>query len=554
VRELASPTTRSFTDPLAVWTLSKIRLDGRPFSFEGHEYLRAIYDDTAPHVVLSKAAQIGGTTWAILRSIHACLLGLNVIYFFPTRTDVLEFSKSRVSPMLLENPFLSRLMTDTDTAGLKRIGEAHLYLRGMQSTVGMKSVPADMVVFDELDETSPAAKAMARERLAHSDYKRVIELSNPSLPDYGIDEGYQKSDQRHWTLKCPACGRWTAPVKAFPTKLGEAVDIIRPRPDGSHYLACPGCGGELDLASGEWVADFPERQIHGYRISQLFSSKVDPGEILEEYRTTRFPDRFYNLKIGVPWADLERRLDEATVLSLCGDELMQEKAQAGSYAMGVDTGKLLHVVILKNAYRDEGYLLVHLAICRDFEELDGLMKAFYVTRCVIDGLPETHAARAFAQRHEGQVFLSFFNENQRGVPKWDEEGQIVQVNRTEALDASRAAVREKKLVLPRRSPLVETFARHMAADAKVLEEDESTGIQKYRYIKTGENHFSLAFTYAWLAREDPPPTFSPDDFVVVTRHSSWLDDPLVWHSLGEEPDQQPRWRSFARSSSSDGWV
>jgi hypothetical protein len=47
--------------------------------------------------------------------------------------------------------------------------------------------------------------------------------------------------------------------------------------------------------------------------------------------------------------------------------------------------------------------------------------------------------------------------------------------------------------------LIETFAKHMAADAKVLDEDADTGTKKYRYIRTGENHFSLAFTYAWLA-------------------------------------------------------
>lgn len=29
---------------------------------------------------------------------------------------------------------------------------------------------------------------LAKEGPAHSEYKRVIELSNPSLPDYGIDE------------------------------------------------------------------------------------------------------------------------------------------------------------------------------------------------------------------------------------------------------------------------------------------------------------------------------------------------------------------------------
>src|ERR1041384_359002 len=111
--ELAAAKTRSLSDPLAAWALKRIRLDGRPLSFEGHDYLRAIYDDASPHVVPSKAAQIGGTTWAILRSIHACMGGLNVMYFFPTRTDVLEFSKSRVSPLLMDNPFLLRLMKDT---------------------------------------------------------------------------------------------------------------------------------------------------------------------------------------------------------------------------------------------------------------------------------------------------------------------------------------------------------------------------------------------------------------------------------------------------------
>ena len=165
VAELARPETRAVAEPLAVWAGKRIRLDGRPFSFEGHEYLREIYDDTAQHVVLSKAAQIGGTTWALLRTIHACAMGLNVGYYFPTRTDVLEFSKSRVGPLLDENPPLRRLVRDTDTAGLKRIADAHVYFRGMQSTVGMKSIPVDMLVFDELDEAPPESKTLARERL-----------------------------------------------------------------------------------------------------------------------------------------------------------------------------------------------------------------------------------------------------------------------------------------------------------------------------------------------------------------------------------------------------
>ena len=127
------------------------------------------------------------------------------------------------------------------------------------------------------------------------------------------------------------------------------------------------------------------------------------------------------------------------------------------------------------------------------------MKCFPVECWVIDGLQEIHATRVFAERHHGQAFLSFFNEHQREEAKWVDQARTLQVNRTEALDASRAAVREGKVTLPRRQPIVEQFAHHMAADAKVLDEDEETGAKKYRYIRTGEDHFSLAFTYAWMA-------------------------------------------------------
>lgn len=499
-QELAAPATRATSDPLAVWVLKKIRLDGIPFSFQGHEYLRGIFDDTASHIVLSKAAQIGGTTYAILRAIHACGVGLNVGYYFPTKTDVLEFSKSRVSPLLADNPFLARLMTETDTAGLKRIGEAYLYLRGMQSTVGMKSIPVDMLVFDELDEAPADAKALAKERLSHSNYRRILELSNPSLPDYGIDAQYQLSDQRHWTLRCPACGTWTALDKEFPEKMHQEVRIILPRPGGGFYRACPKCSAELDLDAGEWVADYPGRPVHGYRISQLFSDRVDPGEILHEYRTTRYPGRFFNMKIGIAWADLEHRLDVASVMALESDLLARPRDQM-LYAMGVDTGKELHVVVMrKHWFNDtEPWEVVHLQKCYEFGELDGIMARFEINRCVIDGLPETHPTREFANRNRPHVYLNFFNERQRGKANWDKKGYKVEVNRTEALDMSRALIREKRVLLPRGNPLLDEFARHLCADAKVLEEDEETGSQRYRYARLGANHFSMAFTYAAMA-------------------------------------------------------
>jgi hypothetical protein len=236
----------------------------------------------------------------------------------------------------------------------------------------------------------------------------------------------------------------------------------------------------------------------------LISSKVDPGEIMEEYRTTRYPERFYNLKIGIPWADLDRRLDAATVLAQCGDAPLLESAELAC-VMGVDTGKALHVVILQEVEPHDGkHRLVHLCECHEFSGLDALMKRFRVDLCVIDSLPETFATREFAKAHRGVVYMSQFVESQRGEPKWDSHTSMVAVNRTDALDASRAALRQGKVILPRRQPILEEFATHVSADAKMLDEDEETGIKKYRYVKTGTNHYSFAFTYAWMAATGCP--------------------------------------------------
>ncbi|MCI0410685.1 MAG: hypothetical protein L0191_19355 [Acidobacteria bacterium] len=64
--------------------------------------------------------------------------------------------------------------------------------------------------------------------------------------------------------------------------------------------------------------------------------------------------------------------------------------------------------------------------------------------------------------------------------------------------AARMETRDTGSMLPRHVGLVELFTHCMADDAKAVDGDEETGIKKYRYIRTGENHFSMAYTYAWM--------------------------------------------------------
>jgi hypothetical protein len=478
---------------LGEWGVSvPIILDGRPFSFNKHEYLVTPYADDHPHMVEIKAAQMGLTTKAILRCMYAARYRgfRGILYLFPSRTDVSEFTKGRIDPLIEDNSdTLGRWLHDTDSANIKQLWNCFLYLRGMKSRTGLKSVPVDFIVFDEMDEGSPVAVDMAMERMSHSEFKEVLKLSNPTLPDYGIDKAFQETDQRFWHLKCEHCGEWTCLEETFPDCLLEI--------DGRVIRACKKCQAELNPSIGEWVAKFPGvTEKRGYSYSQLFSHYIDPGDILHQFRTTNNLTEFYNLKIGRAYVEATNRLTIQEVIALCGDE-GNASSDPGPCSMGVDQGKVLHVVIGKREWQKAGKI-VHLGEYEEWGQLDRLMKVFNVSRAVVDALPETRNARAFAERYRGKVFLSYYSEHQKSGYRWKEDDLTVFSNRTEALDASHVEVTDQRLILPRYCEMVQLFAEHLANTAKRLEQGED-GSTRYVYVKLGPDHMRHSFSYFMMA-------------------------------------------------------
>lgn len=489
-------------------------LDGNPFSFRRHEYLYEPYNDLHPRQVEMKAAQLGLTTKAGLRSIHGAITGKyprGILYLFPSKTDVTEFSKGRISILIEENPdSIKKWIRDTDNSNLKQIGTSLLYFRGMRSRVGLKSIPVDFIIFDELDEAPQTAVDKALQRMGHSEVKEWLKLSNPTLPDYGIDKAFQESDQRYWHLICPSCGHETCLEETFPSCLLELSD-------GRVIRACMKCKTELNPAIGKWIAKRPEiEDVRGYHYSQLISQFVDMKELLQDFRTTKNLQDFYNLRIGVAWVEATHRIPLEAVYALCDLYGMSEK-DGGPCSMGIDQGKDLHVVIGR-AKPGRAGKIVHLGFYKDWGKLETLMKDFNVYRCVIDGLPETEKARAFAKKYPGRVYLNFYNEHQKGSYKWNEEDLTVSCNRTESLDASHRQIlgtagdgsESSKIVLPRKSDMVEEFAQHLHNVAKRLEEDEETGSKRYVYVKLGPDHFRHAFNYECMARSTFADTLFPE--------------------------------------------
>ena len=79
--------------PFHEW-VEGVTLDGRPFSYERHEYLMEPYRDAHPHQVEMKAAQLGLTSKAMLRVAYGARFGAyrGILYLFPSKSDVTDFS------------------------------------------------------------------------------------------------------------------------------------------------------------------------------------------------------------------------------------------------------------------------------------------------------------------------------------------------------------------------------------------------------------------------------------------------------------------------------
>lgn len=481
-------------------------LDGRPFAFDRHEYLIEPYKDSHPYQVEIKAAQMGLTSKAMLRVAYKARYAgyRGILYLFPSKADVTDFAKGRIDPLINDNPeTIGAWIRDTDSANVKRIWNCFLYLRGMRTRTGLKSVPVDLVCFDELDEAPQDMVDMAMERMAHSEHREVMKLSNPTLPDYGIDKAFQETDQRFWLLKCEHCGEYTCLEETFPDCLLEV--------GGRVIRACRKCQGELNPSIGKWVPKCPGvTDKRGYSYSQLFSHYVNPADIMHQYRTTTNLTDFFNLKIGVAYVEAENRLSVQEVLNLCGSEGVASEDK-GPCFLGCDQGKTLHVVIGKRHPEKVGRI-IHVGIYKDWEELDRLMKVFNVTRCVVDALPETRNARAFAERHKGRVYLSYYSEHQKGAVSWNERDLIVSSNRTESLDASHSEIQLGRIILPRECEIVREFAAHLHNTAKKLEEDD-TGSKRYVYVRLGPDHFRHAFNYEAMARQFAASSFFGDCLV-----------------------------------------
>lgn len=496
-----------------------ITLKGRHYTTKGHEYLNQIIDDRTAWQVFRKGAQVGISTTMLIKSLWiADCLGRKCVYYFQNDDAVSDFSNDRCQPMIEQSAYLSQRVRSTNNVGLKQVGPSSLYFRGLFTKGKVKSIDADAIFLDELDEAKPANVVMAIDRLMHSDLQWVTSLSQPSYPGIGIDAEFAETDQNFWYVKCPGCGHWNCLDLAFPKNFIPLTENQKNSwPDRtSHYRGCAKCSKRLNMAEGEWVAKHPGRHKRGYHLSQLFSQISPPDypnistKIMWEYgdmrRSTLKLERFTVSVLGWPFSGGAARIYD-DLLAWCEGDHGFSYQETDSF-MGVDQGDTLTLVI--GIVSGDRFILVYAEETESWDRLDFLMNQFGVRYCLIDALPNKHSAKCFAARYPGRVGIQYFQgkEFKTGFELHENSinVQTVSVDRTFSIDSMIDRFEAGGIVLPNRKRLdgkalqsMEDFCRHCKNLVAKIEETPGGMLKKSYMSGRIENHFGMSLNSAVLA-------------------------------------------------------
>lgn len=482
---------------LEEWTLRRRMIEGKPFSLDRYPFMKDVYADRSPVQAFMKAAQMAVSEYAINKALWALdEWGMDILYVLPTDDEGYDFSNGRLGPVIEESDYLQTLFTDVSNVQHKRAGEHNMYIRGSQKRSRLKSVPIDFLVLDEFDEMVQKNLPVARRRLDASPWKWELDISTPTVPEFGIHLRWLESDQHEWTVKCPACGHWQVPE--WPANVNLEV-----HPAQYWCVKCHTPTPDFIAWIGQWVRNNPQGTLRGRCITQMFNPNKTAQDIAADWKTAEndpsAEQEFWNQGFGKPHVAKGGALDDE-ILSACRDPEYRDMPSTGrKCTMGIDVGKRMHVRI--SASEKDRKRAVFIGTVDGFPDVDALMKRYDVSCAVVDMNPETRLVLEFCQRHAGRAWAAQYTiEDKAELVRWDGDKRIVSINRTVAMDKVMARVQARDLILPAHAQTIPEYFVHLKAPKRVLVTDKKTGKQVYRYVDTGKpDHFAHAELYDEMA-------------------------------------------------------
>lgn len=453
---------------------------GNPLDFKNHVFLYDIYRDFSPKLVCYKAAQIGFSTMAILKSIWlAKQKHFDCIYTMPTANDVKDFVGGKVNRIIQQNPILLDYVKDKDSIEQKQIGDNIIYYRGTWIEKAAIAVSSDLNVYDEEDRSKQAVIQQYSSRLQHSKHKYEWHFSNPSVEGNGVSRYWGISDQKHWFIKCNGCKK--EQYLSWP----DSIDRQEKK------FICKHCKKELsneERRVGRWVKKYKNKEYSGYWISLLMAPWVKAEEIVNYYETKSI-EYFYNFVLGLPYVGEGNQVTPDIIYRNCSTNTNPQER----VVIGCDSGLKKHYVLGNK----DG--IFYYGIAESWDTIRSLLKEHKRSIAVIDALPDLTEPRKLREEFPGRVFLCHYARDRKTYQliRWGQGNEVgnVVVDRNRMIQIVIDEFADKRIPLQGNPDDWENYYKHWKTLYKITEPD-SLGVPQFSWESSdGNDHWAHATVY-----------------------------------------------------------
>jgi hypothetical protein len=457
---------------------------GEPLNFNNYRFLLDIYADNSPFMCAMKAAQIGFTTYEILKSaFEAYNENIDIIYVLPTADDVKQFSGGKTNRIIGNNPILQKWTSDKDSVEQKKFGRATIYYKGSWTERAALMISAKKLIVDELDRCKSSVIEQYDSRLQAINNPKKAFFSNPSIPDFGIDKIYKQSDQKKWHIH-HSCGKTFVMDE-------KCIDY-----DKEMYI-CPICHHEItdeERRMGEWIKT-SEGVWSGYWIP-LWITPWTSAKKIAQYKKDKSPEYFANFVAGTAYVGGGDKVSAQTISKCLSPKV---NSQSSRVIIGVDTGLPIHIVCANK----EGYFYYDTLSMPDkgnpYKELESLMLRWPKSIVIADQGGDLIGIRELQAKYPGRVFLVWYRRDKKGTEmiEWGKDNEYgkVTADRNRLIQLFIDEMMDKRVVFNGTESEWQEYISHWLNIYRVWEEN-ALGMKEFKWERSGPDHYVHCSIYA----------------------------------------------------------
>lgn len=462
---------------------------GELLDFHTHRFLFDIYADRSLLICSMKAAQVGFTTYQILKSAHEAKNdGIDIIYVLPTADDVVQFSGGKTNRIIDHNPILQTWTKDKDTIEQKKFGKSTIYYRGCSTERTALMISANKIIIDEFDRCPPEITEQYDSRLQHAINPRKAYFSNPTIFEFGIHKYWLQSDQKKWHVT-HSCGN------RFPLE----EDCIN---YNNQIFECPFCKKEItdeERRMGEWIPT-AKGIWSGYWIP-LWINPMFNARKITEYKKTKTAEYFANMVSGLPYMASGNKVSATTIINCISGKLNDQNERV---IIGVDLGLPNYYVLAnKNGFFFYGKCSDPSTGKDPYQELEALLIRFPNSILISDQGGDLSGIRILQSKYPGRVFLVWYRSDRKTTEiidwgKGEEYGKVL-ADRNRLIQMFIDEMKDRRVNFNGTESDWQEYILHWLNIYRTWEKDDAGEIDKtkgFKWNRTGPDHFVHATMYA----------------------------------------------------------